>query len=164
MHEAADECGGAHGPSRGGAVRVGVSDGDFSFFGEGEGLRLHAVATGDDDEAHAHADRTAMHVIPVAHDDDALVVWDAFHGCGLTERLEFHGGNAHIEFIDRSLVEGDDLGATDGADDGRNRTVHLAHRGRALGLGDEVVAEPEDGDVAVKATFAIEDGQGTHVV
>ena len=105
-----------------------------------------------------------MHVIPVAHDDDALVVWDAFHGCGLTERLEFHGGNAHIEFIDRSLVEGDDLGATDGADDGRNRTVHLAHRGRALGLGDEVVAEPEDGDVAVEATFTVEDGQGTDVV
>ena len=164
LDEAADERGGAHGPSRGGAVRVGVGDRNFSVLGEGEGLRLHAVAAGDDDEAHAHADGPAMHIIAVAHDDDTLVVGDTFHGRGLAEGLEFHGGDAHIEFIDCGLVEGDDFGPADGADDGVNRAVHLAHRGRALGLGDEVVAEAEDGDVAVETTFTVEDGQGTDVV
>ena len=164
LHEAAHERGGAHGPGGRGAVGVGVGDGDLGGLGALEDLGAHAVAAGDDDDAHAHLDGAQVDVRAVADDDDALVGRDAFDGRGLAERVEFHGGDAHVEFLDARGVVGDDLGAADGADDGVDRAGDLAHRGRALGLRDEVVAEAEDGDVAFEAAVLADDREGAHVM
>ena len=164
LDESAHERGGAHGPGGRGAVGVGVGDGDLGGLGALEDLGLHAVPAGDDDDADAHLDGAKMHVGAVADDDDALVRRDAFDGRGLAEGIEFHGGDAHVELFDAGGVIGDDLGAADGADDGVDRAGDLAHRGRALGLRDEVVAEAEDGDVAFEAAVLADDRERAHVM
>ena len=164
LHESADEGRSADGPSGRGAVGVGIGDGDLGGLGAFEDVGLHAVAASDDDDAHAHLDGAQVHVGTVADDDDALVVRNAFDGRGLAEGFEFHGGDAHIQFVDGRGIVGDHFRAADGADDRVDRAGDLAHRRGALGLRDEVVAEAEDGDVAFETAVAADDRQGADVM